>query len=301
MNSIAEIYINEKGESGDRIKIYPDILLKAARNENSGAVRLWFLAKHLNAGGCGAIPNKALRQYVINDLKVKRGTYDIWLARALHIGIIQRKNKNLLLAGYTKAAAILGVEHVKRPIYIPLENLIKKGWLSWVWAAWLLSCGFIDKPISRATLRGLSGIPERNQLEYEKKAGVINHANYAKHRGAETKEDLYRLLIIEGRPVFDCEGQTLERLPNSREIENKQIQAAPKGRTRRVNSQLKDLSINGGRDSKQTITRRYCQGEKQADKILKRIGKLRAKDIPGLPDYIYQAANKQGFWRAIPA
>ena len=100
--------------------------------------------------------------------------------------------------------------------------------------------------------------------------------------------------------MFDHEGQTFERLPNSREINSQKIQAAPKGRTRRANSQLKDLSINGGRDHKQTLTRRYCQGEKQAEKNLKRIGKLRIKDIPGLPDYIYQAANKQGFWHAIP-
>ena len=278
--------------------MYPDILLHAARGKNGGAVRLWFLAKHFNPGGCGVIPNKAFRHYVINDLKMKRGTYDVWLARALHIKLLERQGENLKLAGIARAAVILGVEYIEQPVDMPLDKLIKKGWLSWVWGAWLLCNGF-TRPISRAALRDLSGVPERNQRDYENRAGVINHANYAKHKGANTKETFYHLKIEKGRPVFDHEGQTLERLPNSREIKNKHIQTAPKGRTRRVNSQLQDLLNIGGRDPKQTITRRYCQGEKQTGAALKRIMNLKNKGAHGLPDYVYQAANIKGFWHAI--
>lgn len=297
------IIANKDKNSQDtkRIKIYPDLLLTAARGNNGGAAKLWTLAKFFNPGGCGAIPNKDFRQFAIKDLKIKRGTYDVWLARALHIKLLERSGDNLILTGYARAAVILGVDHVGRPVNIPLEKLIKRGWLSYVWASWLLSHGFTDKPISRAALRDLSGVPERNQIEYERKAGVINHSNYAKHEGVDTKEDFYHLAIEKGRPVFDHEGQTLERLPNSREIENEHIRTAPKGRTRRVNSLLKDLSVNGGRDPKQTITRKYCRGEKQAEQARKKIGRMANQGIRGLPDFIYQAADKQGFWHAIPA
>jgi len=214
---------------------------------------------------------------------------------------LERSGDNLKRAGLARAAVILGVEHVKRPVNMPLDKFVKKGWLAWVWAGWLLIQGHLDKPISRAALRDLSGIPERTQLEYEKKAGVINHHNFAKHEGINTIEQFYDLSIIKGRPIFDYQGQVLERLPNSRELGNEHIQAAPKGRTRRANSRLKDLLNTGGQDHKQTITRRYCQGEKQAEAVLKRITNLKNKGAHSLPGWIYQAADIKGYWHAIPA
>lgn len=283
-----------------QIKIYPDLLLAAARGQNGGAVRLWSLAKHTNPGGCGVIPSKALRRFVINDLKVKRGVYDVWLSRALHIGLLRREGKNIKLVGLARAAAILGVNQIKRPMYIELEKLITNGWLPWVWRSWLEVHKLTGKPISRAALKDLSGIPERTQIEYEKQAGVINHANYAIHDQNKTKEEFYNLKIEKGRPVFvGFNNQTLERLPNSREVKDQKITLAPKGRTRRANSQLNDLLNIAGRDHKQTITRRYCQGEKQTNQALKKINDLANKGAHGLPVFVYQEAEKKGFWHAI--
>ena len=302
MNIIADLY--KQGQDRKRIKIYPDLMLAAARQENGGAVRLWFLAKSFNAGGCGAIPNKAFRQYMINDLKVKRGVYDVWLARALHIGIIQRQNTNLKLAGYAAAGVIVGCDRIGRGEYIPLEKFIKKGWLGYVWAAWLKSHKLEDRPISRRTMRELSGIAERTQRLYDKQAGIKIQANYAKDTTIPGSKGMVEYINEYGRDkirskAFLNNGGITWRLPNN--YKTKHIEEAPKGRLGRINSQLKDLLNNGGQDPKDSLfIRIYCKSDKQIKGSQKNIRKLGNKDIE-VPEYIYQEANIKGFWHAIPA
>jgi len=294
-------HIAKTDNSQGWVRVYPEILLSAVKGNHGGAARLWHLARHKASGGCGAIPAKVLRRYVIKELGKPRADYDKWLSGSLAIGLLLRHKKNLQIIGLAKGAAILGVSHLKRPVKIQLDQFIGKGWLAWVWRGWLENNNLLGKPISRAALRGMSGIPERNQRDYEKLARVYNQANYAKHEGANSKEAIYDLLINKGRPVFDYQGQTLERLPNSRETNDQSITLAPEGRTVRANSQLKDLLNIGGRDPKQTITRLYCQGDKQKETILKRIMNLKNKGALGLPGWIYQATDQKRFWYAIPA
>jgi len=291
-------------QDSKRLKIYPDIMLAAARQENGGAVRLWFLAKNFNAGGCGAIPNKALRQYVINDLKVKRGVYDVWLARALHIGIIQRQDTNLKLAGYAAAGVIVGCDRLGRGEYIPLEKFIKKGWLGYVWAAWIKSNKLEDRPISRRTMRELSGIAERTQRLYDKQAGIKIQANYAKDTTRAGSKGMVEYINEHERDkirskAFLNNGEITWRLPNN--YKTKHIEEAPRGRLGRINNQIKDLSNNGGRDPKDGLfIRRYCKSDKQLKGSQKNIRKLGIRDIE-VPEYIYREANIKGFWHAIPA
>ena len=291
-------------QDSKRIKIYPDIMLAAARQENGGAIRLWFLAKNFNAGGCGVIPNKAFRHYAINDLKVKRGVYDIWLARALHIGIIQRQGTNLKLAGYAAAAVIVGCDRIERGEYIPLEKFIKKGWLGYVWAAWIKSHDLEDRPISRRTMRELSGIAERTQRIYHKQAGVESQSNYTKDTTRPGSKEMVDYINefeqdkIKSKAFLNCK-QITWRLPNS--YQAKHIEAAARGRLRRINSQIKDLSFNGGRDPEnEHFIRRYCKSDKQIKQSCKTIRRLENQDIK-VPDWIYQASNIKGYWHAIPA
>ena len=304
MNNITQKYIPHNASNRARVKVYPDILLHAARKKNGGAGRLWFLAKYFNAGGCGSIPNKAFRQYVINDLKVKRGTYDVWLARALHIGIIQRQDKNLKLAGYAAAAVIVGCDHIGRGEYLPLEKFIKKGWLGYVWTTWIKSHKLEDRPISRRTMRELSGIPERSQRLYDKQAGTKIQANYAKDTTRPGSQGMIEYINefeqdkIKSKAFLNS-GEITWRLPNS--YKTKHIEEAPKGRLRRINNQLQDLLNNGGRDPKSgNYVRRYCESDKQVKRSQKNIRKLGNKDIE-VPDFIYQLSDKKGFWHAIPA
>jgi len=305
LNSISDKKENYNTSPGDRVKVYPDILIAASRGLNGGAAKLWILSKHINPGGCGSIPSKALRGFVINDLKIKRGVYDVWLHRALAIGLLERKDKNIKIAGLVRAAAIVGAEHVKRPVFIELGKLIKKRWLAWVYAVWLANNKLTNRPISRATIKALSGICPRSQLEYERQAGIINHANYAKDttrpglQGMVDHINEFERDRIKSKAFLNV-SEICWRLPNSREVNDQDITLAPKGRTRRVNSQLKDLLNIGGQDPKNTITRLYCQGDKQTKATLKHIAKQDIKGVPGLPEWVYQAADKKGFWHAIP-
>ena len=311
MNTITHFDKCSSTIPGDRIKIYPDILLSAARGNNGGAAKLWTLAKHANPGGCGSIPNKALRQFVINDLKIKRGTYDQWLAQALHVKLLERSGDNLKLAGLARAGVILGAKGIKGPAYIPLDLFIKKGWLSWVWRSWLDVHKLLktepqgkEKPISRIALRDLSGISERAQVDYEKKAGVINHAQYAKDTtrpGTPGMVDYINEFEREGKSkAFLNAGEITWRIPNTREVKDQRTKLAPKGRSGRANRQLHDLLNISGQDHILTKARLYNRGEKQAGASLKKNTSNKNKGKPGWM-WIYQAADIKGFWHAIPA
>jgi len=318
MNSLAQFDKKCSASSGDRIKIYPDILVSAARGKNGGAAKLWTLAKHANRqhanfkGGCGSIPSKALRQYVINELKIKRGTYDQWLIQALHIKLLEHVGDNLKLAGLARAAVILGTKDIKGPAYIPVDLFIKKGWLSWVWRSWLevhkllkTERQKLEKPISRMALRELSGISERAQVDYEKKAGVINHAQYAKDTtrpGTPGMVDYINEFERAGKSkAFLNAGEITWRIPNTRETNNKKTELAPKGRSGRANRQLHDLLNISGRDHKLAKARLYNRGEKQTRASLKKNVRQKNRGGQGWTDWIYQAADIKGFWHAIPA
>ena len=289
-----------------RVKIYPDILIAAARGANGGGARLWTLAKHANPGGCGSIPNKALRQYVINDLNIKRGVYDVWLIRALHIGLLERKGKNIKLAGFARAAAILGVDRVGPCKFIRLDRFIKKGWLPWVWAAWIQSHKLEGKQISRKTLSDLSGIKERSQRLYSNQAGIITKRHYAKDTTRPGSQGLVDHINEFERDrikskAFLNNGEICWRRPNS--YETKGIEAAPNKSLGRINRQLMDLQNNGGQDPKNNrpIVRQNCKTDNQLKKALKEVRRLANKGVEGLPDYLYLKAPQEGFSYAIPA
>jgi len=303
--SIAEKPITyNSSQDRKRLKVYPGIMLAAARSKNGGAVRLWFLAKNFNPGGCGAIPNKAFRHYVINDLKIQRGTYDIWLARAVHIGIIQRQGTNLKLAGYAAAGVIVGCDQIGRGEYIPLEKFIKRGWLGYVWAAWIKSNKLENKQISRRTMRELSGISERSQRLYTKQAGIKANIHYAKDTTRPGSKALVDYIneherdLIKSKAFLNNEYATWRR-PNS--YETKDVQEAPRGRLSRINRQLKDLLNNGGQDPEsRPIVRVNCKSYNQIKASLKRIRDLSNRGVEGLPNLLYlQDPKHKEFSHAI--
>lgn len=305
MNIINYFDKNTRVRDRGRIKIYPDILLTAARGQNGGAAKLWTLAKFFNPGGCGVIPNKAFRQFAIKDLKIKRGTYDVWLARALHIKLFERSGDNLILAGYARAAAILGADRIGRGQYIELKKFLNKGWLSWVYAAWLKSRGLEGKQISRKTLEELSGIPARTQRLYSKQAGIRANKHYAKDTtkpgtpGMVEHINEFEREKIKSKAFLNS-GEICWRLPN--DYETKDIEAAPKGSLHRINRQLQDLQYNGGRDPEtDPFIRLYNKNEKQANRTLKRIKGLSSSKYKGekLPSYIYIQSGIKGFSYAI--
>lgn len=276
------------------LKVWPVLLVAAERCGCGGAARLWHIAKHINPGGCGAIPAGSLRRYVLKGLSVKRAVYDAWLKRAELIGLLRRQGEYILITGIARAADLLGVDRINRPVFMNTGSLVRKGWFSYAWAAWLVSHNFTDRPVSRALLREMSGVSERNQRELERRADVKNIANYAVDTEWKA-DDLQGIRENQRQGAFAYKDFIGWRLPNSRQIEG--IKAAPKGSTRRINRRL----AAGKVDSLNTVerdpmVRLYCQNDKQFDKTIQKIRRLKNKVTDDLPLIVYLfGSNPHGF------
>jgi len=178
--SITNLHKNDNSKYRGRVKVYPDILLKAARDENGGAVRLWFLAKHFDQpGGYGLISNNDFRGWVINDLKWKPGTYDRYISEAIKLGIIERRGDKLRLAAAEYAALAVGCYHLGDVETIQLKALAGKYWLAFTYGAFMRR--FNGHTIAAKTISELTGIPIRTIYHYDKLLGrgIKKRRNYA--------------------------------------------------------------------------------------------------------------------------
>jgi len=273
------------------IKIQPEVLLRAARGQNGGAARLFFLAKHFNQSGSRTIEDKAFRRWLLS-LGISRRVYENWLNRALEIGIITRRDQWLDLLGRDSAFPILGANKIyKRGALIEIKKLIGKGWQAYAWAAYVKR--FEDQPISQAKLRELTDIPERDQRQYERRAGVIKTRNIALDRSR--KADQASGAIEFGRPgVFVCKSADCLAwgLPNSRAVPG--IELGNKGRNRKIQKGINRLCLMA-RDGK--ALRIYHESEKALKTTFKQ---LRKASIRGetLPDWLYLRTNQPRFWTA---
>jgi len=267
-----------------RIRIWPDLLIKANQRSIGGAVRLWMIAKHINPGGCGAIPTKALRHYT-KGLGIKRAKYERWLDGAILTGLLSRRDKNIQITGIARAAAILGVDRIRRPIYLDIGALVRSGWFSQVWAAWLKVNEFTDRPISRAKLRELSGVSERNQRDLERRADVVNLPNYAIDDNLPA-DNLAGIRDFHHPGAFRYKKVVAWRLPNSRKV-NQDVNIAAKGSTRRTNKRLASWLSNSSNSVGRDLVRLYCNTDKQLKNVTNKIRRLGRKGKDVLPDQVY--------------
>jgi len=280
------------------IKIYPEIILKAINsNKPTGAFRVWFIAKGFDRGGSGFIPGKAFRHY-LRELGVARGTYTRWIAQAVDLGLIERTRtvqggQVYALVSLDHGAMVAGVTKLLQPVRVPLERFTKKGWLSWVWACYLKR--FEGKLISRATLKELTGVPERTQQGYERQARVTNKAHFANY--GDPSMDPENAPAIDGeRGYYGKAGMTRKRLPNSRTVQG--VLMGNKGRTKKANQNLAAL-LNMWSSSQQRYERLYCENYQQ----LKKANKGQGSDVKTRPDHRYlfiTDALGLGVWDAIP-
>lgn len=172
------------------IKVFPEVIYSAIRhNRPAGAFRLWFIAKHFD-NGSGFIPVKDFRRYV-DSQGVNEKTYYRWLDQAITLGLIKREggaNPVYRLAAWEGGANAAEVSNgLSRAVNVPIAKFLAKGWLAILWAGYLKH--FETKPVSRATLEKLTGIPARTQRAYEAKAGVKAKANYASYGQAPNNID----------------------------------------------------------------------------------------------------------------
>jgi hypothetical protein len=235
----------------DRVRLYPEMLLSAAKNGQGGAVRLYFLAKHYDQPkGYGLISGIGFRDWVINKLKWTGGTFYRYLSEAEQLGIIERKGKKLRLAAGNYAAEAAGCMHLGPNSLqtIKLKDLAGKDWRLFTYAAFMVR--FNGKNIATATIEQLTGIPARTIYHYDKKlskkGGIKKRRNYGYWDKEPDQWKICELALHKGQHLFEYGGRILRSLPGARFIYA--TIARPPKHTQEIKGKLKKVStINGQR------------------------------------------------------
>ena len=270
------------------MKIYPSILVQAEANKQPlGGYRVWFLAKHWHKAS-GYIPGKKFKEY-LKELGIAKSSYHRWIKEAYEIGLFQRAGDLIKLAGWHDAGRLAGCK-LDDPVQVDIQLFISTGWKDIFWAGFLKK--FDNKIVSRETLQRLSGgVPERTQRYRERKAGVINHANYASLGKVKDHPEL--AIHLYGEPgYYQKNGEIRRQLPNSRTIPE-YIRSAKKGRKKKVNQALAESLFSDATSSNNPVYRLYSDSAKQTKRIQQ---KDRKSNDPDRPAMIYERLKGRLFF-----
>lgn len=304
------------------VKLFPQILFQAVRHDRPvTAFKVWFLAKDFNPSGNGFIPAKTFRQHLAS-LGIPRQTLMRWIDQALALGLLQRVEQGnadgsglYRITSWQAGAAMVGLQRLMPPVLVEREALLKKGWLAFCWAAFLLR---FDGLISRRTLEVLSGVPPRTQVAYEHKSGVINRANYASYGKLMDDPDTATGMLPEAFDFVDKpghyfkNGELRRRLPNSRNcLGIKEISLSERGRIKAINRALELVDSSPELSSKHTLPsqfefdlepiRLYCITAKHKKQAL-RLHRLWQGDPRKRVKYQYEFCRKharKGIFKAV--
>jgi hypothetical protein len=281
-------YTTPQNKSQQTIETWPVLGLAAAANRGGGAWRLWTLARSLDKTGRGAILRVDLER-AMRDAGKPAGTFRRWLADAKTFGVMTETMRAdghmiLYLAGAIRAAQAFGCPHVgTRKAQVPVMSLLTRKWRSHVWAGYIATLK--ERPVSRATMRKLTGIPERSQQAFERTAGVLPTANWAHDEVRATGNHLAGVREFE-RPAaflwFDHQKQMpvlVWRLPDNRHSPAEYSSAA-KGRSRKINKGLRYPSSSVGRGNDKAI-RIFHETQEAAKAAIKKAARL---DLPPWED-----------------
>lgn len=276
------------------MKLHPSIILSADQDERN-AFRASLLCKDCIGGRGGTVPVKVFKAY-LKSLGVSRATSSRWIKKALELGFMTRfqskeKDYYRVLSLYDLARRA-GCKRLGTPVHVNAKDFAGRSFMRLTWAAYHVQ--FEGKPVSRATLTALTGVPERTQQDRENKAKVKQIPNYGIYGDynelSEKNPDLVVGLYDQpGVFVNGSTGELCVQLPNSRSIPDF-IQPASLGRTRKVNKLLALLPCDAVA-IKQPVTRRYSDSPKQTAHIK---SKLRKAD--GLPVTVTICER----WKALP-
>jgi len=280
------------------MKFYSELILAVMRsNKPTGGVRLFCVAKHYDNGN-GNIPIDEFKAYAKRYLGIEKSRFNRWLRDAVHLGIVKRSGNILTLRSWGQAAVRVGVDGpMHSPVEIGVSKIVNDGWAAWVWAAYLKR--HENKPISRATLERLTGIPERTQRAYEAQTGVENHANYCDFGFPDKNPNEAITEATNG--YFWYAGRVKKRLGNSRNVNG--VEACKRGRTKEHNRIIwAALSLW---DSSTHKNRLYFYGPHKAQALKKAIRKMRKSNQPHnqRPNVLFlhiENALGVGLWGAIP-
>jgi hypothetical protein len=289
--------------SPELVKIWPNLGLAAIRALMGGAFRIWVFAKSLDSSGSGVALQDNLWRFCEN-LGIHRKSFLRWKDSALEQGLLREvfRSKSqqigLVLTGHARAAQIFGGHQIGYPVLLPADLFAASGWRAWVWAAFQAT--FVSKPISRAKLREISGVPEQTQRDYERQVSVIKIRNFATTNF--TKDYLAGFKEFERSYAFAfkdkyTKGEVIAyQLPNSYHPP-KDIKIMPKGRSRKIQKSLNAalFIVERGR----SMSPRLYHDTQQGIKSTKRhIGQLDHDDRPDAL-YLHRKNGSSVLWDVI--
>lgn len=258
------------------MKMYPLLGMRAIKAKQGNPWRVWTVAKSLDYEGSGWVCEEKLRarlrRYEVPESSIYRliteASRKEWILRE------DWKPGFFKLPGPTKIASKLDAVQVGRAVKMDGRLVFTIGWKANVWAGVIRL--FDGKPISRATLEKLTGIPRRTQAHYRRQASVNTRPNYAK---SELSVD-HLVGIAETRPGAFAIDQTVAwRLPDTRFAPD-YVEIAPKGRTRKHKQELGILSYHRQDKPKPVPVKLFYQTLRRAQKAASREAYYLQKETP---------------------
>ena len=262
----------------------PVLAMRAIAAGHGRAWFVWALARELDRAGSGVIPRERLQAFVAS-LGLPGSSFRRWLSDARRLGLLGflsfRSGPMLTITGERRAAEIVGVGDNgvgKKRATVELAKLAGDDWRAWAWAGFIAILN--GRPMSRAKMRELTGVPERTQQEYEKQAGIEATINYA-----HDDRDPHLLTGIQEheRPhAFKWHDKRRKqtvvvwRTPDTRRAP-KGVICAGEGRSRKVNQALRAGLLILEQAHVENPFRLFHDRYQGAEKTLRRFGRA---DIP---------------------
>jgi hypothetical protein len=239
------------------IPVHPTLLLALLRQHREAPGRVYLLLRVIDHDGRGWLDVADVRRQLTGKGSPLRICGWRRLRQLLHEGegVFWRRDDGgrLWLMGLHRIAYALDLKRLQGfPVELPVAALL--GGIQDVRAAFYAAfhSGRDAKPISRETLRDLSGVAERTQRTYDRRARVTARRNLAigeRYATAEAQErawgrgrGVFRFIDVRGQQGPPNKEYIAWQLPNSYEAA---YQRRSRGSRKRLNRKLKDLVTKG--------------------------------------------------------
>jgi len=167
------------------IKVYPDLSLVSLQRKQAKFLRVWYLARFLDERGRGWVWLDDLKRFCLDHSIMSKDS----LRQTLRDGDgrwwvlvdYEKRGRKVCLRGIRKICDLLGLEVLRRsPVLLPVNVFCQIA----DFRAHTYSTVFNgnDKPMSRATIKRISGVSKRSQRNYEQRAGVVVTQNWSRCR-----------------------------------------------------------------------------------------------------------------------
>ena len=311
-------------QPGSSVRCFPDMAMAALREERACEFRVWEIARHLDGAGSGELPYAAVRNFLCQthavftvrrfQQLVRKGEGDFWVKhwRVVSDPVTGKQHREtwLRLIGQSEVARLFALPPLRiHCVRLKLADLLQgmgqaNAALFTAFHAGRGECEKHNGPISRATLRDLSGKSGSAQRIYDRVMGTAARPNYARtgipastagpnelayaalrHEGAAfvVNDSVFRRRLVssntsQSHPIFG-HGAIAVRLPNSYRANSMHFERACAGRKRRINQALHQqrliliehvhsanhlVGIRGRGNNLAVLQRRYFEARPQA-------------------------------------